>query len=227
MEPAMLTNPRDLLFPGHTALLLIDMQKDFCLEGFGAHKAGRNLTATRSIIPSLRRLLAAARQSGVLVGHVGFWTLPDHLSDSGPWLAQRRRSTYSSDKLALAAGEGAEFIDELSPQQGELILHKHRYSAFKGTNLDMLLRVHNIHTVVVAGVSTNVCVESTLREAFELDYYVCAPRDGVASWDTKLHEATLQTITHRFGLVTTCEEICECWRRRRPDGQGAARQRYR
>ena len=211
MEPAMLTSPRDLLLPGHTALLIIDMQQDFCLEGFGAHSAGRNLTATQSIIPNLSRLLAAARQSGVLVGHVGFWTLPDHLSDSGPWLAQRRRSTYSSDKLGLAGSEGAKFIEELSPQRGELILHKHRYSAFKGTDLDMLLRAHNIRTVVAVGVSTNVCVESTLREAFELDYYVCVPSDGVASWDMTLHEATLQTIRQRFGWVTTCGEIVECW----------------
>ncbi len=198
--------------PRHTALLIIDMQKDFCIEGFVTSRAGRDLTATRAIIPALQELLASARDAGVLVGHVGVWTLENHGSDSGPWLAQRLRSTYSSDKLCMEGSEGAEFIDELAPRADEIVIRKHRYSGFKGTDLDMLLHAHEIKTVITSGVSTNVCVESTLREAFELGYYVCVPRDAVASWDMNLHEATLQTVTHRFGLVASCEEIMAVWR---------------
>ena len=198
--------------PRHTALLIIDMQKDFCIEGFATSRAGRDLTATRGIIPALQELLTSARDAGVLVGHVGVWTLENHGSDSGPWLAQRRRSTYSSDKLCMEGSEGAEFIDELAPRADEIVIRKHRYSGFKGTDLDMLLRAHEIKTVITSGVSTNVCVESTLREAFELGYYVCVPRDAVASWDMNLHEATLRTVTHRFGLVASCEEIMAVWR---------------
>ena len=143
-------------------------------------------------------LRAAARAAGALVCHVGFWTLPDHGSDSGPWLAQRRRATYASDKIAIAGSEGAEFIDELTPGDDELVVHKRRYSAFKGTDLDMLLRARGIRTVVPTGVSTNVCVESTLRDAFEYDFYVCVPEDGVASWDMNLHAAALKTADARF-----------------------------
>jgi ureidoacrylate peracid hydrolase len=142
---------------------------------------------------------------------VGFWALPEHGSDSGPWLAQRRRSTYSSDVLCIANTAGAEFIEELAPAPGELIIHKHRYSAFKGTDLDMVLRARNIKTVITTEVSTNVCVESTLRDAFETGYYVCIPSDATASWDMSLHKSTLQTVTHRFGLVTTTEEIEAIW----------------
>ena len=212
MEPTMLKDLEARVDPRHAVLLIIDMQKDLCEEGFATSRAGRDLTATRSIIPALQELLAVARDAGVLVSHIGVWTLEDHLSDSPPWLAQRRRSTYSSDKLCMALSEGAEFIDELAPGPGEIVVHKHRYSAFKGTDLDMLLRAREIKTVITAGVSTNVCVESTLREAFELGYYVCIPSDGVASWDMNLHAATLQTVTHRFGLVTSCEEIMAVWR---------------
>ena len=212
MEPTMLKDLEARLDPRNTILLIIDMQKDLCVDGFATSRAGRDLTATRSIISGLQELLGVARAAGVAVGHVGFWTLEDHLSDSAPWLAQRRRSTYSSDKLCMELSEGAEFIDELAPGPGEIVIHKHRYSAFKGTDLDMLLRAREIKTVITAGVSTNVCVESTLREAFELGYYVCIPSDGVASWDMNLHGATLQTVTHRFGLVTTCEEITAVWR---------------
>ena len=212
MEPTMIASLRDRIDPAHTAILLIDMQKDLVYDGFLCDQAGRDLTATRSVIPTMKRLLEAARSSGTLVCHVGFWTLPEHGSDSGPWLAQRRRSTYSSDVLCIADTEGAEFIDELAPAPGELIIHKHRYSAFKDTDLDMTLRARGIKTVITTGVSTNVCVESTLRDAFETGYYVCIPSDATASWDMSLHAATLQTVTHRFGLVTTTDEIESLWR---------------
>ena len=101
------------------------------------------------------------------------------------------------------------------------MIRKHRYSAFKGTDLDMMLRAHGIQTVVPTGVSTNVCVESTLRDAFEYDYYVCIPKDGVASWNMDLHAATLKTVDARFGLVTTCAEVMEVWAH--SAGHGAAR----
>ena len=211
MEPTMIASLQGRIDPAHAAILLIDMQKDLVYDGFLCDQAGRDLAATRSVIPTMKRLLEAARSSSALVCHVGFWTLPEHGSDSGPWLAQRRRSTYSSDVLGIANTEGAEFIDELAPAPGELIIHKHRYSAFKGTDLDMVLRARNIKTVITTGVSTNVCVESTLRDAFETGYYVCIPLDATASWDMSLHEATLQTVNHRFGLVTTTEEIEAIW----------------
>lgn len=211
MEPEMLATLEDRIAPEHTAILLIDMQKDLVYDGYLCDQAGRDLTATRSVIPTMRRLLDAARVSGALVCHVGFSTLPDHRSDSGPWLAQRRRSTYSSDKLCMVGTDGADFIDELAPAAGELTVYKHRYSAFKGTDLDMVLRARGIRTVITTGVSTNVCVESTLRDAFETGYYVCIPSDATASWDMSLHAATLQTVTHRFGLVTDTAAIESVW----------------
>ena len=211
MEPQMLPTLAERISPEHTALVIIDMQKDLVLDGFLTHQAGRDLAATRSIIPNLERLLTAARRAGVIVGHVGFSTLPDHASDSGPWLAQRRRSAYTSDTLCMAGSEGAEFIEELAPADGELVIHKHRFSAFKGTDLDMVLRARGVQTMITTGVSTNVCVESTLRDAFETGYYVAIPSDATASWNMDLHEATLQTVSHRFGLVTTTEEILAAW----------------
>lgn len=211
MEPKILESLADRIDPAHTALLIIDMQKDFCCDGFATDRAGRPLDAAKSIVPRLETLLASAREAGVLVCHVGFLTLPDHLSDSGPWLTQRRRSTYASDKIAIVGDEGADFIPELSPAPGEIEIRKHRYSAFKGTDLDMILRAHEIKTVIPTGVSTNVCVETTLRDAFEHSYYVCVPEDACASWDMELHAATMKNVTARFGLVTSIAEVTAAW----------------
>ncbi len=214
MNPTILNNLIDRFDPAHTALLIIDMQKDFCEEGFGAHRAGRSLAPARAATPKIASLLGVARETGTRVAHVGFWTLPDHASDSGPWLAQRRRSTYSSDSLCIAGTEGAEFIADLAPSPGEWVVRKHRYSAFTGTDLDLLLRSAGVRSIVVTGVSTNACVESTVRAGFELDYYVAAPSDAVASWDQTLHEATLANVNHRFGVTPSVDDMARLWRAR-------------
>ena len=210
-EPEILEALGDRLAPDHTALLIVDMQRDFCDADGAAARAGRNVSATRAIVPAIGRLLHAARKAAVVVCHVGLWTLPDHASDSGPWLAQRRRSTYSSESICVAETRGADFIEELAPSPGELVVRKHRYSAFKGTDLDQLLRARRVCSCVVTGVSTNVCVESTSRDAFELDYYVVVPRDSTASWSESLAEATFANVTHRFGEVLTVDDVVSCW----------------
>ena len=215
MEPEILDDLGERAAPAHTALLIVDMQNDFCLKGFGADRAGRDISPAAAIIPSIARLLAAARSAGVAIAHVGFSTLKDHRSDSGPWLAQRRRSSFSSDRLCVEGTEGAAFVNELSPAAGEYVVLKHRYSAFTGTSLDALLRSQSIKTVVVTGVSTNACVESTARAAFDLNYYVCVPPECVASWNQALHEATLANVNHRLGLTPSMEDIMKAWDGRR------------
>lgn len=211
MEPTILDGLRERVAPRHTALLIVDMQKDFCVDGMATAGTGRDLSRTKAIVPDLVRLRDAAREAGVLVVHIGFLTLPQHLSDGAAWLAQRRRAPYANESIALEGSEGGEFIEELRPEQGEVVVHKHRYSGFTGTNLDVILRAREVRTCVVTGISTNVCVESTLRAAFELGYYVVVPRNATASWSRELGEATLANVAHRFGLVSSVEEIVEVW----------------
>lgn len=197
--------------PAHTALLIVDMQKDFCSPGYGAERAGRDLSAAKRAIPAIARLLAGARTAGTCVAHVGFWTLADQGSDSDSWLQKRRHATMSSPTLCLAGTDGAAFIEELAPIAGELEIHKHRYSAFTATNLDLLLRARGVRTIIVTGVSTNVCVETTFRSGFELGYYAVVPPDACASWDETLHAAALANVRHRFGATPTVDEILSCW----------------
>ena len=210
-EPELLSDLASQISVSHSALLLIDMQNDFCTPGYGAEAAGRDIGPARAIIPSLQRLLHAARQAGVAVAHIAFWTLPDHGSDSGSWLTQRRKSTFSSERLCLADTPGAQFVGDLTPLPGEYQVHKHRYSAFTGTSLELLLRSRGVKTVIVCGVSTNACIESTFRAAFDLGYYVVVPVDGCASWDRALHEAALANARHRFGATPAIDDIIEIW----------------
>jgi len=165
----------------------------------------------REVIPHIARLLEAARSVDAVIAHVGFSTAPDHGSDSGPWLAQRRRSTFSAEDLCITGTPGEDFVDELAPRAGELVVRKRRYSAFSGTDMDLLLRARGIRSVIATGVSTNVCVETTSRAAFELDYYVCVPPDATGSWSRELHEGSLANIRHRFGLTPTVDDILSVW----------------
>lgn len=211
MEPKILPDLAARIDPAHCAVLIIDMQKDFCTAGYKAERAGRDLSMAQAAIPRIARLLEGARATGALVVHVGFATEPDHGSDSGPWLAQRRRATFSAEDLCLTHSEGAEFVDELSPREGELTVRKRRYSAFTGTDLDLLLRARRVHSIICCGVSTNACVETTARAGFELDYYVIVPPDACGSWDRELHDATLRNINHRFGLTPCIDEVLATW----------------
>ena len=211
MEPLIRLDPAERLAPEHTALLIVDMQKDFLAPGFGAERAGRDLTDARAVIPHIARLLDGARRAGATIAHIGFGTEPDHGSDSGSWLAKRREATVSSETLCLTGTEGAEFVDELAPRPGEITVTKRRYSGFTATELDLRLRARRVETVIVTGVSTNACVETTGRAAFELGYYLVVPPDACASWDMTLHEATLANVRHRFGITPTIDEILGLW----------------
>lgn len=209
--PGVLRTLPDLVRPAWTAVLVIDMLNDFLSEdGKTARRAGRSMHAARKVIPRQQRLLDAARARGATVVYVKHLTLPGGRSSSGPWIEARTRATYSVDDICLQGTWGAEVIDELTPRD-DLEVCKHRYSGFAGTGLDLLLRTHGIRTVLCAGVSTNVCVEATAREAFSLDYYVVFAEDACASWDASLHEATLTTARQRYANVVDVETVVDAW----------------
>lgn len=211
-RPLVRTTLEGKVAPAHTALLVIDMVNDFIdPKGKTATRANRPLDHARSVIPVQQELVAVARRVGVPVVFVQHTTLPDHHSDSGSWLDARSRATYSVEDICLDGTWGQQIIDELDPLHDELVVKKFRYSGFAGTNLDLVLRSTGRETVVCCGVSTNVCVEATAREAFSLDYYVVLPEDACASWDRSLHEATLASAGHRYGTVCTTADLIDLW----------------
>jgi nicotinamidase-related amidase len=211
-EPTVLSTLAEKVDPTRTALVVVDMVNDFVHpEGKTAVRAGRRVEHAQAAIPNQRRLLEGARRAGVPVVHVQHTTLPDHASDSGPWLDARSRATYSVVDICMDGTWGQAVIDELLPTPGETIVKKYRYSGFAGTNLDLVLRSMGRESIVCCGVSTNVCVEATAREAFSLDYYVVIPGDACASWDMDLHASALATAGHRYATVCTSDDLIATW----------------
>lgn len=198
--------------PRHTALAIVDMCNDFVHpDGKTAQRAGRPVEHALAVIPRMQELLAAARAAGVLVVHCQHTTLPDGRSASGPWLEARSRATYSVPDIGVDGTWGQQILDELAPIPSDVVIKKFRYGGFTGTNLDLVLRSSGCRTVVCCGVSTNVCVETTAREAFSRDYYVVIPGDACASWDMTLHEATLASAQHRYATVCATADLAGLW----------------
>ena len=197
----------DKINPIHTAVLVVDLQNDFCApEGYVGQRFGCDPQANESLAKRNLELTEVARRAGVLIIWVQAIYDPEHLS--APMIMKGGQSNHA--KRCLDGTWGAEFYN-VEPKEKDLVIQKHRYSAFSGTSLDNHLRRHAIKTTVITGVSTNICVESTLREAFNLGYYVVIPRDCVAGNNQKLHEATLQNVEFLLGDVTESSSLIEHW----------------
>ena len=167
----------DKCSPSVAALVIVDMVNDFVHpRGLTATRGGRSVAAGRAAIEPIRILAAAGRAAAVPVVHVQHSTLRGDASHSGPWVDARRRASYSALDICLDGTWGQQVVDELAPEDGDIVVKKHRYSGFARTELDRVLGERGRETIVVCGVSTNVCVESTARQGFDLDYYWLSPR---------------------------------------------------
>lgn len=210
----MLSTLEDKVRPEHTAILIVDVQNDFCAGNGAMHREGRDLTLVQAMVPRLARLVGTARATRapcVWIRNV-YNTGPNwYLSEV--WLEQatrRRKGLYVERPVCEPGGWGGDFY-HVRPRPDEVIVTKHRYGAFESTDLDLVLRSRGIRTVVMTGVATNVCVETTARQAFLRDYYVVFTRDCTATYTKAEHDATLHNIDQFFGQVVTADEVIACW----------------
>jgi nicotinamidase-related amidase len=213
----VLTELDELVLPAHTALLLIDMQRDFVEPDGCFGQMGIDLTMYDDTRPRLGALLEAARRHGVLVVHVRNTALPDRMSDSPAHIRfnllmhEQARRGGPPLRYTVPGSPGHDIVDELTPRPGELVVDKYRSSAFWGTNVELLLRSNGIQTVVVGGCTTEGCIESTARDAQFSDHYVVIAEDCVGSDDMEQHEASLVLMRHRFDMASGAK-IAEIWR---------------
>jgi nicotinamidase-related amidase len=207
----------ELVARAHTALLLIDMQRDFVERDGLFGRMGIDLTMYDEVRPRLAVLLGEARRHGVLVVHVQNTALPNRVSDSPAQIRFNLRLHKSARRggppllYTVPGTPGHEFVEELTPLPGEPVVRKYRSSAFWGTNMELLLRSNGIQTVVVGGCTTEGCVESTARDALFSDHYVVIADDCVGSDNRQQHDASMLLMSHRFDMASS-PEIAAVWR---------------
>lgn len=201
--------------PGHTALLVIDMQNDFCAEGGMMHNEGLDLSRVQDMAKKLPALIESARANGVFVVFIrNVYSTPTNWYLSGAWLEQadrRRKGSYTERPVCAADSWNGDFYGDIRPLPDEPVVTKHRFSAFHNTDLDTILRSNEIKTVVATGVATNVCVETTVRDAFVRDYYVVVVEDGTGTYSADEHDYSLRTIDRYFGEVVSREQLMKVW----------------
>lgn len=197
-----------------TALIIIDMQRDFCAPGGFGEALGNDITPTASIIPVVRKILDTARENDMLVIHTREGHRPD-LSDLHP--AKLRRSLAIGQEgpmgRILVRGEyGHDIVDELKPIYGEIIIDKPGKGSFYKTDLELILQAKGIKKLICCGVTTHVCVHTTIREANDRGYECLMIEDGTATFDPADQEASIRMINQQngiFGWTTTSDKLFE------------------
>jgi ureidoacrylate peracid hydrolase len=210
----MLRTLAEKVRPEHCAVLIVDVQNDFCAEGGAMHREGRDVSSVQAMVPRLAGLIDAARSAKVRCIWIRnvYNTAPNwYLSEV--WLEhaqRRRRGAYLSIPVCEPNAWNGDFF-QIKPLPDEAIVTKHRYGAFESSDLDLVLRSQGIRTVVMTGVATNVCVETTARQAFLRDYYVVFTSDCTATYNQADHDAALRNIDAYFGEVVTAAAVRACW----------------
>jgi ureidoacrylate peracid hydrolase len=195
--------------PAHAALLVIDVQNDFVAEGGFFHRIGADVAAIQRAVPPLQHLIDRAREAGILVVFVQAIYDPEHLS---PAMRERNRRRGVEMPRCLTGSWGAEFYG-VRPLAGELVVIKHRYSAFVGTGLDALLRRRGVRSLLLTGVSTDTCVESAGRDAYFIDYYVTLVADCCGAASERDHLGALERFDRDYGAVVTSDAVIGAWER--------------
>ncbi|MCJ7605350.1 MAG: cysteine hydrolase [Dehalococcoidales bacterium] len=219
MEITVPARPEDIrLDTDRTALVVVDMQNAFCKKGGTLDAMGMlDEAGTERVIRTDRKIIDACRRRGVRVIYLRMAYKPDLSNAGGPespnyWkelaLVTMREHPELEGKFLVTGSWDWEIIDELRPQAGDITVDKNRYSGFSNTELPAVLRTYDIKYLVFIGIATNVCVESTLRDAYFHDYFPVIVDDGCGHMGPEFtHQATMWNVASVFGWVTTSEEL--------------------
>lgn len=211
--PITVTLPSALPYPltldlAHTALLVIDMQNDFCTAGGFADRMGLDVRNTQKPIAPLQGLLDGLRQTPVTIIHTREGHRPD-LSDCPAHKLERSRRMGAEiggegvmGRILTRGSQSHDFVDELQPLEGEIVLDKPGKGAFVATDLDLILRQRDIRQILFTGVTTECCVHTTLRTASDLGYECLLLADCCASLVPEFHSVSVDIVHYVFGWVS-------------------------
>lgn len=192
-----------------TALIVVDMQNSFCADEGGCGKPGLPIQNLQSAIQPCVKLVAAAREASIPIIYTRYMYRPDY-ADGGVLI--KHLLPELKDFKALQSGTwDVEVIPELTPHDGDFIVDKNRPSSFYGTNLESILNGIGADSLVVCGVTTNCCVESTVRDASHRDYKTFVVQDAVAELDEERQQVALRSMDMLFANLVTVAEVEGVW----------------
>lgn len=202
-----------------TALIVVDMQNAYATKGGYLDLAGFDVSATAPVIENIKTAVAAAREAGILIIWFQNGWDSDYVEAGGPgspnWhksnaLKTMRQRPELQGTLLAKGGWDYQLVDELQPRPGDIVLPKPRYSGFFNTSLDSILRSRGVRHLVFTGIATNVCVESTLRDGFFLEYFGIVLADAThQAGPAFAQQAALFNIETFFGWVSDVETFCQ------------------
>jgi nicotinamidase-related amidase len=200
--------------PQHTAVLVVDMQNDYCSVGGASDRNGRDLSMVQAILPAMRTLIDGARQVRIPIIFTKYTVGPGTAGLAGPEIL-RRGMIFAGVDSTIKGTWGHDIVAELPYHPDEdLVVEKRRLNSFVGTDLDLTLRARGVKTLVMAGVVTQGCVESTVRDAVGHDYYVAVAEDCCASTDAELHRMGITGMAKLLRYdeaVTTSARLLAIW----------------
>lgn len=194
-----------ILSPDWAALLVVDVQNDFCHKDGLFGKLGLDMSGVQAAARRIAALLPAARRAGVPVIFVTMEHEP--LTNSSAWV--HRYPVPRAD--ACVAGTWGAALYEVTPAPGEPVVVKHRYSPFVGSNIEYMLRARQRMSLLVTGVATNICVESVLRDGFMRDYHVVLVEDCAGAYSERAHQSTVENTRAFLGRVLQSETLLQAW----------------
>jgi len=220
------TRPEPLdIDPARTAVVVVDMQNAFASPGGLLDLAGVDIAGAAAVVRTIGGILAAARAAAIPVVYLQTGYKPDLSNGGGPSSPNPRKETALClmrarpelrGQLLVEGTWDFQIVDELAPQARDLVVLKTRYSGFAGTQLDSVLRAREIRYLVFVGIATNVCVESTLRDAYFHEYWPILVTDGaMQAGPPEAHAATVFNVESFFGWTLTSQDLVDALSRSR------------
>jgi ureidoacrylate peracid hydrolase len=205
-----------------TAVVVVDMQNAFASSGGMLDLAGIDVRPARDAVANARLVCEAARAAGVPIVYLTIGYPPDQSTAGGPdspnpqkelALGLMRDRPELRGKLLTFGTWDFAIVDELTPRPADTVIVKSRYSGFHGTDLDSVLRSRGVRNLLMMGIASNVCVESTIRDAYFLEYWPVMVADAtMAAGSAEIQRATVYNVRTFFGWVTTSEELATALR---------------
>lgn len=200
-----------------TALIVIDMQNAFVKKGGMLDLWGYDIAPCQKIVDPIKKIISATRANGMKIIYTVHQYSPDLRESGGPdlsiWykastITDLRKHPEWRDKLQIRGTWGADIIEELKPQEVDIVLEKHRYSAFYQTNLDTILKTFDLKYLLFTGIATNICVEASIRDAFYNGYFpILIPNACANVGPPFTQDATVFNVTLCYGWVISTENL--------------------